>query len=250
MKILLLEDDLVDQMAFSRWVKKEFPNFHLEVVSSIAQTKTILQNNQFDLLVCDYLLPDGNAADVAHFTDPKNIVCISGIDDPRRLKLLSAIGIEHFFFKDSQLLYLNQFKQFVAQRQQLDASQIPDAISTAQDNNQLIDLQHLKKTFDYKTQPVREVIEIFLEQTPPQLAELAIAVKDKSMKTCYSIAHRLKSSFRIMGLYRQIESLKKIEQDCCKGHFDNHQDYIDLVKELHHDSVKIFALLHQELKSL
>lgn len=250
MKILLLEDDLVDQMAFSRWVKKEFPNFHLEVVSSIAQTKTILQNKQFDLLVCDYLLPDGNAEDVALFTDPKHIVCISGLDDPFRLKSLKAVGIQHFLFKDSQLQYLQQFKQFIALHQQEKQTPTPQNTAIITDDTQLIDLGHLKKAFDYKTQPVKEVIEIFLEQTPPQLTALGIAVTDKSINTCYSIAHRLKSSFRMMGLYRQIESLKKIEAECCSEHFEDHQYFIDLVKELHQDSIKIFARLHQELKSL
>ena len=102
---------------------------------------------------------------------------------------------------------------------------------------------------DGQKEPVRDVIEIFLQQTPQQLSHLQAAVADQNLQLCQSLAHRLKSSFRLMGLVSQMEKLQEVEEICCKE-VGNQQYYIDLVDQVHKDSEQAFKLLNKELAKL
>lgn len=63
-KILLIEDDELDRMAFERLVKQQELPFDYSTASSFAQAKRILDSEKFDVVIVDYLLGDGTAFDV------------------------------------------------------------------------------------------------------------------------------------------------------------------------------------------
>ena len=63
-KILLVEDDRLDQMAFKRLVKEENLPYDYTIAGSVAQAAQILGGEKFDLVFVDYLLGDGTAFDV------------------------------------------------------------------------------------------------------------------------------------------------------------------------------------------
>ena len=59
--ILLIEDDLVDQKAFERMVSSNNLPYNYQIVDSVAKTKQVLKNNKYDIIVSDYMLPDGKS---------------------------------------------------------------------------------------------------------------------------------------------------------------------------------------------
>jgi diguanylate cyclase (GGDEF)-like protein/PAS domain S-box-containing protein len=63
--VLLVEDDLVDQLAVKRAVEKKGLPYRLKVASTVAEAIAILAAGRFDALVTDYHLPDGTGFDVA-----------------------------------------------------------------------------------------------------------------------------------------------------------------------------------------
>ena len=63
-RILLVEDDRLDQMAFKRLVKEEGLPYDYTIAGSVAQATEILGSEKFDLVFVDYLLGDGTAFDI------------------------------------------------------------------------------------------------------------------------------------------------------------------------------------------
>ena len=105
-KILLVEDDLVDQIAFKRMVKREKLNYNFQVASSLAEAKSLLTSNVYDLVITDYQLGDGNA--VALFDYLKStpfIFATGGGDEEIAVKALKA-GAFDYLIKDQERNYL------------------------------------------------------------------------------------------------------------------------------------------------
>jgi PleD family two-component response regulator len=60
-RVLLVEDDKVDQLAFKRLVKTKNLPYDYTIAGSVAEAKKILEANRFDLIITDYYLGDGDA---------------------------------------------------------------------------------------------------------------------------------------------------------------------------------------------
>ncbi len=63
-KILLIEDDELDRVAFERLVKQQRLPYNYDTATCFEQAKTILGSDRFDVVIVDYLLGDGTAFDV------------------------------------------------------------------------------------------------------------------------------------------------------------------------------------------
>ncbi len=76
--ILLVEDDKVDQMAFVRFIKKEKIPYNYKVAGSIAEAKTELKGNQFDIVIVDYMLGDGTGLDILKMNLATPVIFMTG----------------------------------------------------------------------------------------------------------------------------------------------------------------------------
>src|SRR5436190_12191258 len=63
-KLLLIEDDVVDQLAFRRLVKEQRLPYEYTIAGSIAEARKLLAANRFDVIVADYKLGDGSSFDL------------------------------------------------------------------------------------------------------------------------------------------------------------------------------------------
>ncbi|MEJ2568724.1 MAG: ATP-binding protein, partial [candidate division WOR-3 bacterium] len=67
-----------DQKAFTRFVEKNKLPYHVEIASSIAECKKILETNSFDIILQDFELNDGTALDVMRLDISEPVVIITG----------------------------------------------------------------------------------------------------------------------------------------------------------------------------
>jgi PAS domain S-box-containing protein len=105
-KILLVEDDLVDQIAFKRMVKREQLNYDFQIAGSLKEAKEYLTTQRYELVITDYQLGDGNA--VALFDYLKStpfIFATGGGDEEIAVKALKA-GAFDYLIKDQERNYL------------------------------------------------------------------------------------------------------------------------------------------------
>ncbi len=105
-KILLIEDDIVDQMAFKRLVKNEELPYDYEIADSVQKAKTMLSKKKYDIVVTDYHLGDGNAFEVFGLLKETPFIFITGGgDEGIAVKALKA-GAFHYQVKDRERNYL------------------------------------------------------------------------------------------------------------------------------------------------
>jgi DNA-binding NtrC family response regulator len=97
-KVLLIEDDKVDQIAFKRLVENEKLSYNYKITGSVLEAKKILH---FDIVITDYLLGDGTAFD--------NFKAIQGApiigDEEIAVKAMKA-GAYDYLIKDQDRNYL------------------------------------------------------------------------------------------------------------------------------------------------
>lgn len=106
LKILLVEDDLVDQMSFKRMVKTRELPYNYQIANSVARAKEILSDNLFDLVLIDYNLGDGTAFDIFDYIVDTPFIFITGGGDERIAVEAMKAGAFYYHIKDPDRNYL------------------------------------------------------------------------------------------------------------------------------------------------
>jgi len=105
-KILLIEDDQLDQKAFMRMVEsKELP-FDCTLADSIAKARKILSSQQFDIIIADYLLGDGTAMDILNTIKNIPVIIVTGAGDEEVAVQAWKAGAYDYLIKDHERNYL------------------------------------------------------------------------------------------------------------------------------------------------
>ncbi len=80
-KVLLIEDNKLDRMAFERFVYTQKLQYDYTAARSISEAKEILESEHFDIIVSDYSLGDGTAIDILNSIKDIPIILITGAED-------------------------------------------------------------------------------------------------------------------------------------------------------------------------
>ena len=106
-RILLIEDDTVDQLAFKRLVKEKDLPYDYLIAGSVSEARKMLRSETFDAVITDYLLGDGTAFDIIGFVDDMPVIFVTGAGDEEiALKAMKA-GAYDYLIKDPMRNYLN-----------------------------------------------------------------------------------------------------------------------------------------------
>jgi PAS domain S-box-containing protein len=105
-RILLVEDDKVDQTAFERLVQAEELPYDYVIAGSLAQARSILGSEQFDAVICDYMLGDGTAFDVLGMIKNVPFIVITGIGNEEIAVKAWRAGAYDYLVKDIERRYL------------------------------------------------------------------------------------------------------------------------------------------------
>ncbi|MCA9732479.1 MAG: response regulator [Deferribacteres bacterium] len=105
-KLLIVEDDVVDQMAFKRMVKQENLAYEIEFAKSVADAGHFLQNVKFDIVISDYSLGDGDAFDVIKLVGETPMIIITGAGDEEIAVKAMKVGAYDYVIKDPHRNYL------------------------------------------------------------------------------------------------------------------------------------------------
>jgi CheY-like chemotaxis protein len=105
-KILLIEDDKLDQMVFERFLKDEKLLYDCTVASSVSEAQNILASEDFEAIVSDYSLGDGTALDILDLTDDIPIIVVTGAGDEEVATKAWRGGAYDYIIKDIERNYL------------------------------------------------------------------------------------------------------------------------------------------------
>jgi len=104
-KLLIVEDDAIDIMSFERLFKKDTA-IDLETATSVIEAKRKMEKGNFDIIISDYMLRDGNAKEILKIKGNIPFVIVTGVDNQDiALEILSQ-GAYDFIIKDTKGEYL------------------------------------------------------------------------------------------------------------------------------------------------
>ncbi len=107
-RVLLVEDDLVDQLAFKRAVRELGSPCDYEVAGSVAEARELLGRNVYDAVVTDYALGDGTAFDVVELARGIPLVFTTGAGDEEVAVRAMKSGAYDYLVKDHERAYLRK----------------------------------------------------------------------------------------------------------------------------------------------
>lgn len=107
MRLLLVEDDAVDQMAFKRFVERNSLPYDYVIAGSIAAAKAALSSEKFDVILLDYNLGDGTAFDILDIGPDAPTIIITGANQTDLAVTAMKAGAYDYLVKDQDRDYLH-----------------------------------------------------------------------------------------------------------------------------------------------
>jgi len=106
--VLLVEDDVIDQLAFKRAVRELGSPYEYDVAGSLAEARELLARNQYDAVITDYALGDGTAFDVMELARGIPLVFTTGAGDEEVAVRAMKGGADDYLVKDHERTYLRK----------------------------------------------------------------------------------------------------------------------------------------------
>jgi len=105
-KILLIEDEQLDQMAFKRFIESEKLPYDYTMVYSISEAQCVLKSEKFDIIITDYTLGDGTALDILEMVKDIPVILTTGVRDEDVAVKAWKAGAYDYLSKDIERKYL------------------------------------------------------------------------------------------------------------------------------------------------
>lgn len=99
-RVLIVEDDLVDQMAYERFIKKESLQYEYTFADSVESAKNKIASNTFDIVISDFMLGDGTALDVFPEVKDLPMIVVTGTGNEDTAVKAMKLGVSDYLIKD------------------------------------------------------------------------------------------------------------------------------------------------------
>jgi len=146
-RILLVEDDELDQIAFKRLLETEKLPYECTVARSAAQAREILNAQRFDIVISDYMLGDGTALDILESAKNTPFVFVTGVGDEELAVKVMKAGACDYLVKDLEGNYLKTVPITVEnavnnKKMQEKLKLLSHAIMSTEDSIYITDMEH------------------------------------------------------------------------------------------------------------
>ncbi|MBN2455119.1 MAG: PAS domain S-box protein [Sedimentisphaerales bacterium] len=112
-RVLLIEDDRIDQLAFRRAVENEQHPYDYKIAGSVSQARDILADECFDIIISDHSLGDGTAFDVWDSTEGTPIIFATGAGNEALATRAMKAGAYDYLIKDQDRNYLKILPEII-----------------------------------------------------------------------------------------------------------------------------------------
>ena len=135
-KILLIEDNKLDQMAFEQFLKNEKLLYDCTIAASVSEAQSILASEQFDTIVADYSLGDGTALDILDSVKDIPIIVVTGVGDEEVATKAWRGGAYDYLTKVSEQNYLKAIPKII--KNAIERKKLEEALDRKQKNLETI----------------------------------------------------------------------------------------------------------------
>ncbi len=214
-KVLVVEDMELNQLLM-RTLLDDF-GFECDITANGKLAIEKLKTKTYDIILMDLQMPEMNGFETTEYIRKKlklqiPIIALTADVTTVDVEKCKAVGMNDYLAKpvDERLLY----SKLIA------FSKKPVAIiehivgqNPAKDTIKYVDMSYLTKLTKSDPKLMSQIINAYLEQTPPLISSMKKSLIDKDWKMLQSAVHKMIPSFSIIGLSSNIQDIAKRIQE-------------------------------------
>ena len=249
-KVLVVEDMPLNQLLMKTLLDDFGFDRDIAANGKIAIEK--LEAKSYDIILMDLQMPEMNGFEATEYirkTLHSNIPIIALTADVTTIDLekCKSVGMNDYISKpvDERMLYskiVNWVKKpVVIEAQNIASVQTPKV--------KCVDLNYLLQRTKSNPALMMEMINLYLEQTPPIIEAMKKSMIDKDWVLLQSSVHKIIPSFSIMGIHPDFELIAKKIQEYATSQIEN-SDISEMVQQLENVCMQACEELKEELNRL
>jgi PAS domain S-box-containing protein len=216
-KVLVVEDIALNQLLM-RTLLDDF-GFQCDIAANGKIAIERLENKEYDIILMDLQMPEMNGFEATDYIRKKMnlkipIMALTADVTTIDLTKCNAVGMNDYVAKpiDEKILYnkiISLIKKPITNGLKIN----PIEILTIGNGIKYIDLGYLSQRTKSNPILMKEMILLYLEQTPPLIASMKSSFASKDWGTLKSSVHKMIPSFSIMGMSSEFETMAKKVQE-------------------------------------
>jgi len=221
-KVLVVEDMSLNQLLM-KTILDEF-GFERDIAANGKIAIEKLQAKSYDIILMDLQMPEMNGFEATAYirnTLHSKIPIIALTADVTTVDLekCKALGMNDYIAKpvDEKLLF-NKIVGLVKKPVKAVKNERKAGDNTNGNKKNYTNLSYLEQHTRSNPALIREMIAIYLEQTPPLVSAMKESFEQKNWHSLYAAVHKMIPSFSIMGLEAKYEIMAKKVQEYARQH--------------------------------
>jgi len=220
-KVLVVEDIALNQLLMKTLLDDY--GFECDFAGNGRVAIEKLENNTYDIILMDLQMPEMNGFEAAehiryHLNLKVPIIALTADVTTADLRKCKAAGMNAYISKpvNEKLLYA-KIIELIKKRIPVNEPEKPKCI----------DLTYLSNRTKANPELMKEMIRLYLDQTPVLIGIIKQSLADKDWDSMHSAAHKMIPSFSIVGIHQDFENLgKKIQE------YAGSQQHLDEIPDL------------------
>lgn len=245
LSILLVEDNYLNQVLATKVLTNW--NWKVDVADNGQIAVDKLQNKDYDLILMDIQMPEMDGYDATRYIrnnlpPPKStipIIAMTAHAISGEMERCEEVGMNDYISKpfNEDHLY-SKILTVLNINNAMEENSNPD---NQINEHKYTDLTYLKKLSKGDDDFVKQMISIFINQTPTAIQKMEADLSNRDWASLRAVAHKMKPSFSFVGVTSLQEKIETIEDNAAQG--TNPNLIADLIAQVKEVSLKAVAEL-------
>jgi PAS domain S-box-containing protein len=214
-KVLVVEDIALNQLLM-KTLLDDF-GFEHDIAGNGKIAIEKLQNKTYDIILMDLMMPEMNGFEATEYiryemNSQIPIIALTADVTTTDLQKCKNVGMNDYIAKpiDERQLYIKIIDLLKKPSLVEDVTKKDDQI---QIQEKCIDLTYMHIRTKSNPLLMKEMITLYLHQTPPLINNMKQSLQEKDWDSLYASVHKLIPSFSIVGIHKDFENIaKKIQE--------------------------------------
>ncbi len=245
--ILLIDDNLLNVKLVSIFLTQI--GMKVQTAENAVEAVKKLNSDEFDILLMDIEMPvmNGKQATVIIREDLKNnipIIAMSANNRPGERESCLQLGMNEYIIKpiNADILFAAIYNLTCCGKNAEQAYGFTHLLKPAGITEKVCNIDYLTSVTRGNKEMMNSIINVFLEETPDELYALDEAIKKTNYKVISDIAHKIKSSFSILGISVLESVFEKMEN------LGTLSSGIEIIRQLNHQVNAVFNQVKIEME--
>lgn len=219
-KVLVVEDIALNQLLM-KTLLDDF-GFERDIAPNGKIAIEKLESKSYDVILMDLQMPEMNGFEATEYIRNKMksdipIIALTADVTTADLSKCMAVGMNDYIAKpvDERLLY-RKIVGLVKKTSSAKAHTEEMERKAGMETSRHIDLTYLMRRTKSNPALMLEMIELYLEQTPPLVIAMKQSLRDKDWNSLQAAVHKIAPSFSIMGISKDFETMAQKIQEFAK----------------------------------